>query len=29
MPEDGLPGYADTAIRTSAMGIIHYLEKNP
>ena len=27
--EKDLPSYADTSIRVSAMGILHYLEKNP
>lgn len=29
VPESGFPGYSDIAIRTSAMGILQYLEKNP
>lgn len=27
--EESLPAYADVSIRASAMGILHYLEKNP
>jgi glyoxylase-like metal-dependent hydrolase (beta-lactamase superfamily II) len=27
--EEGFPPYADISIRTSVMGILHYLEKNP
>jgi glyoxylase-like metal-dependent hydrolase (beta-lactamase superfamily II) len=27
--EEGFPAYADISIRTSVMGILHYLEKNP
>jgi glyoxylase-like metal-dependent hydrolase (beta-lactamase superfamily II) len=29
VPEEGFPLYADISIRTSVMGILHYLEKNP
>jgi len=29
MSENDFPKYAEIAIRTSAMGILHYLEKNP